>query len=810
MGRRIAFGVILLLGLASWPLLSALSPEEERTPSEPRQSSRREEIRKVEPQVEIVEETTLDPEVAASDREAPPPPGLAGLLVEIDTDEEVPRVGAEVEVLLERGSPARGVMDENGQVRFDLTPADDVVVIARLEGFMRAHASVDLEAGSVREKTLYPKRIAHVTGTIRSSDGRVIAGATVRSYHDGFSVHPWCGTCVDMSLRPPLGVAVTDAKGAFSVAVEKGGGYITVAARAPWHRPGHVTRFDSDEDWADPWDIALEPASALRGTVRDAGGDPRPGARVLAVARNDFDLDPEHPLARLDLDHAELEDGWLTDDEVVWKALRTETDEDGRFVLHGLAPGAVYHAWAIADGHAASVPAADVIAPATGGTVDRDFRLRAPASLEIVIRRPDGSAPESVVVDLRTDGRRRGLSLRNTSRIPFEGLVPGNYALDLRVPGFVPVRQDLDLTKGERHRLELALDGGAAISGIVVDDQGTPVPAADIEVEWNEEARSLERGDITPEGKAVTDAEGRFRVTGLRAGPYLVSVSTQEVDLHEKPAVAPQEKVRIIAPRKGGFRFRLEFPGTAPAEVRLEHFTQEPRFGTSTATEFGTGEVPVYETTGRTAGPLRFQGRVEGFVPFGWDLTIEPGRILDLGTVLLDPGVTLEGIVKDDRGQPFLGLRIQASGKTWGQDIGTHAEVDAEGRFRLGPIPKTEVRIRATWKYRRIFETTLLPGGSPTPVTWIIPRPCRLLVLVTDPEGLPITGVSLRAHGLDGAPSVTWDAEYASNEKGRIAMTLAPGRYRLTLVRRGKPIPVGEHRFEPGATVERTFVVEPR
>jgi len=753
-----------------------------------------------------------DPEEVASESEGledPPPSSQAGLLVKIYVGGDVDVSGAQIEVVPQRCARREDVTNADGCARLNLPPDLDAVVIARLKGYMRAHQTVSLDAGSVRKVTLFPREIVTVAGTVRGkTDGCPVAGATVRSYHDSFVRHPWCGTAVEHRNVPPLGRAVTDGQGSFAVPVEKDRGLVTVAAQAPWYRPGHVTRFDGDDDWSKAWDLLLEPASALRGTVFDPDGKPVPGARVLAVARNDFDLDSKRPLAGINLDRAELEEGWYTGYEEAWKTLRTRCDDAGRFVLHGLVPGGVYHAWSISKGLAASEPAADITAPAPGRTVDRDFRLRRSASLQVTARNAEVRPPTVTSARLRTDGRELIAGADGRDSMLFAPLAPGTYVLDLSAQGYRPIRRELALAEGEHRVLELVLDVGASISGVAVDDIGEPVVDAEIRFEWNETERPLDKGESESEGEARTDANGRFHVSGLREGPHVVDVSGDEAALSEAPVEVPQEGVRIVVPRRGGFRFRLAHPNRTDEEVLLRHFLNYvDGGGTGSTTEFEQDEPLVYESTGHSTGRVRFEAMVPGYVPFGWAFRIEPGRVLDLGTVKLNAGVVLKGVVHDQDGEPFENLRITASGDAWGDDYPVEVWSDTAGRFRLSPLPKTRVRIRATWGRKLLYETTLDPGDAPGPVKWTVPRPSRLLARIKDEGGLPLTGISLRAHGLDGARNVIWDAEYRSGDEGRIFMILAPGRYSLELVRDGKKLPAGELRIAPGEKIERTFVV---
>jgi protocatechuate 3,4-dioxygenase beta subunit len=88
----------------------------------------------------------------------------------------------------------------------------------------------------------------------------------------------------------------------------------------------------------------------------------------------------------------------------------------------------------------------------------------------------------------------------------------------------VPVR-DAEVVTG----VTLRLNRGGVISGRVLDDNGDPVPGAQIGLQaWPPQQRT--RGTIfympSPEGMFTTDARGAYRLYGLRPGDYVLSTTT--------------------------------------------------------------------------------------------------------------------------------------------------------------------------------------------------------------------------------------------------------------------------------------------
>jgi len=117
------------------------------------------------------------------------------------------------------------------------------------------------------------------------------------------------------------------------------------------------------------------------------------------------------------------------------------------------------------------------------------------------------SAPAEVRI---SKGLRNLASARSDGTFRLGPLPPGETVMLLvRSPGHRPHQQRLVLTAGER-RVALVLDEGLAVTGRV-----TP-PAAGVVLRASQ-------GEMR-ESRAVTGADGSFRLTGLRRGPVCVVV----------------------------------------------------------------------------------------------------------------------------------------------------------------------------------------------------------------------------------------------------------------------------------------------
>jgi len=129
-------------------------------------------------------------------------------------------------------------------------------------------------------------------------------------------------------------------------------------------------------------------------------------------------------------------------------------------------------------------------------------RLREPAWVSGTV-----SAPAQVRI---AKGLRNLASARSDGTFRLGPLPPGETVMLLvRSPGHRPYQQRLVLTAGEK-RVAVVLDEGLAVHGRV-----TP-PAAGVVLRASQ-------GEMR-ESRAVTGADGSFRLTGLRRGPVCVVV----------------------------------------------------------------------------------------------------------------------------------------------------------------------------------------------------------------------------------------------------------------------------------------------
>jgi hypothetical protein len=154
------------------------------------------------------------------------------------------------------------------------------------------------------------------------------------------------------------------------------------------------------------------------------------------------------------------------------------------------------------------------------------------ASIAGIVRTADAAAKPVARVIVTVTGSAvpagRSAITDTAGRFAITGLPAGRYTLTAKKPAYLtaaygasrPGRAGIEVALAEgQHVTELAIPlwHGAAVSGLVRDALGQPLPNAQISV-----LRRSPNG-LTPVGSATSDDRGQYRVFGLAPGEYFVS-----------------------------------------------------------------------------------------------------------------------------------------------------------------------------------------------------------------------------------------------------------------------------------------------
>lgn len=214
-------------------------------------------------------------------------------------------------------------------------------------------------------------------------------------------------------------------------------------------------------------------------------------------------------------------------------------------------------AWAIGAFAQISPPAAPpgVIAGIVLDAIENSPLRRAIVTLSTV-----EAQPQDAVAWTDTNGRFSFGYLppgRYQLRVTRDGYQPAAYSG--RGPGGAPATIQLAASES-RSDLIVRLKLISSISGVVMDEDGDPVPG--IQMQAMKPAYQRGKRKLVPGPSAITDKDGRYRLSGLVGGQYTVvtnSVNRQAIKIHpEAVAGEPQQQYSY------GVQY---YPGAARADA---------------------------------------------------------------------------------------------------------------------------------------------------------------------------------------------------------------------------------------------------
>lgn len=479
---------------------------------------------------------------------------------------------------------------------------------------------------------------------------------------------------IDAATREPIGNAQVEVRAPIVAEASTGDdgianlspvvrGHWNVVAHAANHARAHGAVIIGDSPAS--LTLTMETGFTVHGRVVDESGAPVPSARVWALSSSDWTdgVSPER-------------DG-------------TTSADDGSFTLTGLAMG-TYRLWARARGFAPGSSAAITVGPRAEVTIT----LAAAATLRGRVVYMDGRPAASAVVhaflanDTATthtadDG---SFLMTDLPRTKLKVLGRTDDASCWSVP--------VDLTGGSGE-VTLRLDLSAFVAGLVVDSAGDPIEAAQIDIELVEPGSRFVRSELT-------DGAGQFRIGGLPEGDYKIVATRPGIDpssAQEPVRAHTGTSVRIVLGSPGALKARVTFQdGSSPELItaRLGEGNQ--------GRAFTDGKIQI-----SAVAPGQYDLRIEGAEIVPRDavrVTVAENRETDLGTIVVERGRNVDGVVVDRNGAPVAGAEIVAAPAL----LGTGIAADSGTR---APALQSEIK-RATSNASGTFQ---LRGLAATPLT---------------------------------------------------------------------------------------------
>ncbi len=726
---------------------------------------------------------------------APEGEGKTGSLVVHVSAGGKPVAGAKVGVFAETGGPWRGETGAEGDARFPGLPAGSYAARADAEGHAGDEKEdVTVESGAeARVEIEIEAGIAFDGLVVDVRDSKPVSGVRIVVGSSG-SV----GRFVSANSRAPYDRTKTDDEGRFHVRGMPEGEVGTVEATAEGYTKGAFSvRILGGKVTPGPVVVRLTPGGRVVGVVRDPLGKPVEGAIAYVMPESAIGLRKNPRVS-----------SWSTDGGHS-EAARATTDAKGQYVVANLPLDEVYVAVADGDGFARSEEAAGLRLHLQRLEATADLALRKPAGLVVRLVDLDGKPvvePAQVQLGEMLGGARKTApDAGNEYR--FAELNLGETPISVNSPSFRPAKATAALEAGVTTDLVVRLDPGAAVEGVVVDEDGKAVADAEVSVApvaGNEKAPAFDDDlwYLMDAREAKTDASGLFRVGGLASGDVLVGAEKHArlagATLRPKEVLrlrAPAKDVRLVVVALGSAALRLVTPDGAPYAGAA--YVLRARHGGSR----GGGSQPVKDgvlvVDGLPVGPVDLDVSVEGYAPVQRTFDARLRDRVDLGEVRLDAGVDVRGRVLDLLGNPLAGARVAAEGRFDG------VAADARGAFVLPHMPRAAVRVVASADGFLDAGASAEPGGAA--VEFRLAHGALVRGAVKGSDGKPAADTSILAQrlGPDGKPLAgeddrQWDR---SGDDGRVKWRLASGRWRFSLgLLSGEEIPLTELTLAEGDT----------
>ncbi len=410
---------------------------------------------------------------------------------------------------------------------------------------------------------------------------------------------------------------------------------------------------------------------------------------------------------------------------------------------------------------------------------------------------------------LMSNVRPRDLEAELDSDLAFEitGVPIGRaYQVDYLPARLTVAPTELEGKRGEHVEIQVQLDNGVEVSGVVLDDAGQPVAGAELELE-RDALMFGQGGVLVRDGE--TDELGRFVLPAVRPGSLQIHASAKGyLTVNESLVVTAGEPVEDLELRldrgdiiSGGLRWPDGLPA-AGVEVKAGF---DPSFlggieafnamqGAEGSAE--TDEQGRFTIRGLGRGPFLLgaeavpAGTVADAAPWKVRMNaVRPGEGYEL---VLEAPLGVAGRVVDDLGEPMGAFRVQARSQTQGMLNGLGAETISErfeseaGEFFLkGLRPgKWLISARAIEYAGAELQEVELTAQGLDGLVLVLPRAARASGVVVDGYGNPVRGARVAPDvKLENMGSALFNGDSGSSvtdTQGRFTITdLGPGPHAL-------------------------------
>jgi protocatechuate 3,4-dioxygenase beta subunit len=402
-----------------------------------------------------------------------------------------------IEPLRPEEEPYRAATDARGIFTIRELPALQVDVIARKPGFAPSVVrGLQIRPGKTPQPAgdLVLRPGVRLAGRVVDRAGRGIAGAAVHLVQQIDDLDR-----LEARLRERQPAAVSTGDGTFVLGDQPSGAPLSLVISAQGFLPAGLRGVRAPV--ARPVVVRLEPAALVRGRVLDEDGAGIPGARISLEWRGSL---PEKPSIRTS-EHA----------------MRTAVaDREGRFELRSVPEGSG-EVTVEADGFVAADPLS--VAIPQDPRNEWTLVLQRGAILEgrISTRQGDPVGGARVTVD---DAQTRS---DDDGKYLLTGVPLGEVEVEVLHADYPRQVHNLEIESGS-NLLDVQLQGGHRVTGVVISAAREPVPGASVSLETLIEGRDQRRYS------AHTGTAGTFELPTVADGEYRI-VASADGFAEEKP-----------------------------------------------------------------------------------------------------------------------------------------------------------------------------------------------------------------------------------------------------------------------------------
>lgn len=364
--------------------------------------------------------------------------------------------------------------------------------------------------------------------------------------------------------------------------------------------------------------------------------------------------------------------------------------------------------------------------------------------------------------------------------------VPPNERLSIRAEadGFVE-RQDIEEPLppgGSRRDLILRLSRGLAASGLVVDDEESPIVGADLSLASGGRHPQRNYPRLFLAHQMQTDVEGRFVAEAVAAGRYDLFVShddyapTQIRGVEIPEGEGSFELGTVVLERGvslGGLVVDRQDRAIAAALLR---YSTTPEFTDSgmarRQVEIETAADGSFRMDHLVAGqPLRVGVKKSGYAPRS--VTVQVSRETEPVRIVLEPGAALSGRVRNSGGEGIADATVSIRREP---STLARTSTDEDGSFSLEGIRHGAATLDVTARgFTRHRESIEIEDGEPPPFDIVLTAGATVLGVVREANGEPVPGATVWGGG----------STLSTDDDGRFTLEgLGLGRQRIQVTSR--------------------------